>query len=96
MRNTVPLQGSVRAQRPWFPRLSSQHVVSTSQEGLPDDSDGVRHLKVDVFAFGVTLWEMLTRQRPHHNLEGFEIQVCLLNTHVAEPGLNGILHIPSV
>ena len=47
---------------------------SRSQEGLPDDGDGARYLKVDVFAFGVTLWEMLTRQRPHHNMEGFEIQ----------------------
>lgn len=45
-----------------------------AQEGLPEDGDGARHLKVDVFAFGVTLWEMLTRQRPHHSMEGFEIQ----------------------
>lgn len=49
-------------------------VSAGRQEGLPEDGDGARYLKVDVFAFGVTLWEMLTRQRPHHSMEGFEIQ----------------------
>lgn len=42
-------------------------------EGLAEDPE--RHLKIDVYSFGVTLWEMLTRQRPHADMHPFQLQV---------------------
>lgn len=42
---------------------------------MPEDVSGRRHLKIDVYAFGVTLWEMLMQQRPHGDLHAFQIQV---------------------
>ncbi len=43
-------------------------------ENLP--ADPRRHLKIDVYSFGVTLWEMLSRQRPHSDIHPFQLQVC--------------------
>ena len=42
-------------------------------ENLP--ADPRRHLKIDVYSFGVTLWEMLSRQRPHSDIHPFQLQV---------------------
>lgn len=41
-------------------------------ENLP--ADPRRHLKIDVYSFGVTLWEMLSRQRPHSDIHPFQLQ----------------------
>lgn len=46
-----------------------------NEDMLEDQSPEVkRYLKVDVFSFGVTLWEILERKRPHKGMDPYQIQ----------------------
>lgn len=75
---------SARSLKEW--QLLMLQCGCAPQEGVPEDMSGMRHLKIDVYAFGVTLWEMLMRQRPHGDLHAFQIQVCVEFTHFDTSG----------
>lgn len=44
----------------------------SERQSSPEDEE--RILKADVYAFGVTLWEILERKRPFGGMDGFQIQ----------------------
>lgn len=46
---------------------------------MASEGDERQLLAIDVYAFGVTLWEMIMRQRPHKNLDANRIWVKLLS-----------------
>jgi len=75
---TGPKEGSAVMRRTF-----TSGVVGTSEYSAPEllgstpedkESTGETMLKADVYSFGVTLWEILTRSRPFAGMGAFEIQ----------------------
>lgn len=72
------------ASRPQLDRALTLDTLGTAQYAAPellqaDFDEGSTtveaYLALDVYSYGVTLWELLSRQHPHEHLTAFQLQV---------------------
>ncbi|KDD71782.1 hypothetical protein H632_c4410p0, partial [Helicosporidium sp. ATCC 50920] len=74
-----PRQGLGRALSVGVIGTAAYGAPELMEEGAPGSAGaraaaGTDALKADVYSFGVLLWEMLARKRPHAGLDEFQIQ----------------------
>ena len=75
-----------------YSRIADNHDVMTKNVGTPHwmapellDSNSGYDLKVDVFSYGIVLWEILTRSVPYRNLEPAQIIARVLTSDLRPP-----------